>query len=166
MAAQQGPRREHRDSVCLPQSHGALGKGQADPRANKKVTDNTAALKDFPDVVVGSDGTSYAAWQDSRSGNPDIYFSGLANGAMNWVTPNAKISDDPGTAAQTMPRIGVDSAGNLTVAWIDARTSPAHVRVARKPSGGSWSASVDISPSPANVQSPLAQHLVRAAASG
>ena len=28
-----------------------------------------------------------------------------------------------------------------------------HVRVARRPSGGSWSASIDISPSPANVQS-------------
>jgi RHS repeat-associated protein len=120
---------------------------------NKKITDNTAALKDFPDVAVDAANTAYAVWQDSRSGNADIYFSSLASGALNWLTPNAKISDDPGTAAQTKPRIGVDSAGNLTAAWIDARTSPAHVRVARKPAAGSWSASVDITPSPANVQS-------------
>jgi RHS repeat-associated protein len=120
---------------------------------NKKITDNTAALKDNPDVAVDAANTAYAVWQDSRNGNPDIYFSSLASGAMNWVTPNVKISDDPGSAAQTMPRIGVDGAGNLTAAWIDARTSPARVRVARKPSGGSWSASVEISPSPANVQS-------------
>nr|MDP9281444.1 hypothetical protein [Chloroflexota bacterium] len=120
---------------------------------NKRVTDNTSALKDFPDVAVDSANTAYAVWQDSRNGNVDVYFSSLANGAMNWVTPNVKISDDPGTAAQTKPRIGVDSAGNLTVAWIDARTSPAHVRVARKPAAGSWSASSDITPTPANVQS-------------
>jgi len=42
--------------------------------ANLQVTNNTAALKDAPDVVVGADGTAYAVWQDSRSGNPDIYF--------------------------------------------------------------------------------------------
>ena len=41
--------------------------------ANKKVTvDNTAAVKDNPDVAVGADGTTYAVWQDSRNGNPDI----------------------------------------------------------------------------------------------
>jgi RHS repeat-associated protein len=120
--------------------------------ANKKVTDNTAAVKDFPDVVVDSAGVSYAVWQDSRSGNADIYFSTLAAGGSAWAA-NVKISDDPGTAAQTKPRIGIDSAGNLTVVWLDARTTPTRVRAARKPSGGAWSASIEISPSPANAQS-------------
>jgi RHS repeat-associated protein len=120
--------------------------------ANKRVTDNTAAVKDFPDVAVGADGTSYAVWQDSRNGNADVFFSSLASGGSAWAA-NVKISDDVGTAAQTKPRIGVDSAGNLVAAWIDARTSPAHVRVARKPAAGAWSASLDITPSPANVQS-------------
>ncbi|MEK6225545.1 MAG: RHS repeat-associated core domain-containing protein [Chloroflexota bacterium] len=129
-----------------------LASGGSSWTTNKKVTDNTAALKDFPDVVVGSDGTSYAVWQDSRNGNADIYFSTLASGGSAWAA-NTKISDDPGTTAQTMPRIGIDSAGNLTVVWIDARTTPAHVRAARKPAGGSWSASIEISPSPANAQS-------------
>ncbi|HEY6202469.1 MAG TPA: RHS repeat-associated core domain-containing protein [Candidatus Limnocylindria bacterium] len=120
--------------------------------ANKKITDNTAALKDFPDVAVDSANTAYAVWQDSRNGNVDVFFSSLTNGGANWAA-NVKISDDPGTAAQTKPRIGVDSTGNLTAAWIDARTSPAHVRVARKPVAGAWSASIDITPTPANVQS-------------
>ncbi|HEV8656774.1 MAG TPA: glycohydrolase toxin TNT-related protein [Candidatus Limnocylindria bacterium] len=119
---------------------------------NKKVTDNTAALKDFPDVAVDSADTAYAVWQDSRGGNADIYFSSLTHLGTNW-SANVKISDDPGSAVQSKPRIGVDSAGNLTAAWIDARTSPAHVRVARKPAGGSWTASIDITPTPANVQS-------------
>jgi RHS repeat-associated protein len=120
--------------------------------ANKRVTDNTAALKDLPDVTVGPDGTSYAVWQDSRNGNTDIFFSTLTSGGAAWSV-NVKISDDPGTAGQTTPRIGIDAAGNLTAAWVDARTSPAQIRVARKPAGGSWSASVVVSPSPANAQS-------------
>lgn len=125
---------------------------------NKKVTDNTSSsvAKDFPDVAVGADGTSYAVWQDSRNGNADIYFSSLAPGPTSTWTANEKISDDAGTAGQTKARVGVDSAGNLIVAWIDARTSPAHVRVRRRPANTTWTAapaSIDISPSPANVQS-------------
>src|SRR5688500_10303492 len=72
--------------------------------------------------------------------------------APNWAA-NVKISDDPGAAAQTRPRIGIDGAGNLIAAWLDARTSPVRVRAARKPAGGSWSASIEVSPSPANAQS-------------
>ena len=129
-----------------------LAAGGSTWAVNKKITDNTAAVKDFPDVAVGSDGTSYAVWQDSRNTNADIFFSTLAPGGANWAA-NVKISDDPGSAAQTKPRMGIDAAGNLLVAWIDARTSPARVRAARKPFGGAWSASVEVSPSPANVQS-------------
>jgi RHS repeat-associated protein len=102
-------------------------------------------------VAVGSDGTSYAVWQDSRNGNADIFFSTLSSGGATWAA-NVKISDDTGTTAQTKPRIGIDSAGTLIVAWIDARTSPARIRVARKPAAGGWTASVEVSPSPANVQ--------------
>jgi len=129
-----------------------LAAGGATWAANKRVSDNTAAAKDLPDVIVGSDGTSYAVWQDSRNGNADIYFSTLTSGGAAWAA-NTKISDDPGSAAQTAPRIGIDGSGNLVAAWIDARTSPAHVRAARRPAGGAWSASVDVSPAPANVQS-------------
>ena len=64
--------------------------------------------------LVGTDGTSYAVWQDSRNGNADIYFSKLTSGGSGW-SANVKVSDDPGTAAQTAPRIGIDSAGTLTV---------------------------------------------------
>jgi RHS repeat-associated protein len=95
-------------------------------------------------VLVGSDGTSYAVWQDSRNGNADIYFSKLTQGGSAW-SANVKVSDDPGTAAQTAPRIGIDSAGNLTVIWLDARTSPAQLRVSRQTAGSNtWSASTQL----------------------
>jgi len=109
--------------------------------ANKKVTDNTAALKDLPDVAVGTDGTAYAVWQDSRNGNADIYFSKLTPGAAAWTT-NQKVSDDPGSTAQTSARVGVDATGTVTVIWLDARTSPAKIRMSRLVAGSAtWSAS-------------------------
>jgi RHS repeat-associated protein len=121
-----------------------LASGGSTWAANKKVTDNTAALKDNPDVIVGSDGTSYAVWQDSRNGNADIYFSKLTAGGSAW-SANVKVSDDPGTTAQTSPRIGIDGAGNLTVIWLDARTSPAQLRVSRQTAGSNtWSASTQL----------------------
>ncbi len=123
--------------------------------ANKKVTDNTAALKDFPDVTVDPANTAYAVWQDSRNGNADIFFSSLTNGGSAWAA-NEKISDDPGTTAQTKARIGVDSSGNLIATWIDARSTPAQIRARRRPAGSTWTASaasVVVSPSPANAQS-------------
>jgi RHS repeat-associated protein len=122
---------------------------------NKKVTDNTAAAKDFPDVVVAPDGTSYAAWQDSRSGNADIYFSSLPSGGSAW-SANVKISDDPGTAAQRSPRIAIDRAGTLTVVFLDDRVSPSQVRAVRRPLGGSWSASVVVTDAAARPTAPLA----------
>jgi RHS repeat-associated protein len=121
-----------------------LAAGGSTWAANKKVTDNTAALKDNPDVIVGSDGTSYAVWQDSRNGNADIYFSKLTQGGSAW-SANVKVSDDPGTTTQTAPRIGIDTAGNLTVLWLDARTSPAQLRVSRQTAGtNTWSASIQL----------------------
>ena len=50
-------------------------------------------MKDFPDVAVGPDGTSYAVWQDSRNGNADIFFSSLTSGGSAWAA-NVTISDD------------------------------------------------------------------------
>lgn len=119
-----------------------LAAGGASWATNKKVTDNFTADKDFPDVAVGADGTAYAVWQDSRNGNPDIYYAKLPPGATSVWSANVKVSDDPGNAAQTNPRIGIDSTGNLTVVWLDARTSPAQLRMSRMPAGhSSWSAS-------------------------
>jgi RHS repeat-associated protein len=109
--------------------------------ANVKVTDNTASVKDFPDVTVGLDGTAYAVWQDRRNGNDDIYFSKLLPGAPAW-TANVKVSDDPGSATQRLPRVGADATGNVTVVWLDDRTTPSKIRMSRLPAGSStWPAS-------------------------
>jgi RHS repeat-associated protein len=122
-----------------------LAVGGATWAANLKVTNDSAADKDFPDVVVGGDGTAYAVWQDSRNGNADIYYAKLPPGGNTWTTPNVKVSDDPGTTAQTSPRLGIDASGNLIAVWLDARTSPAQIRMSRLASGTAiWSASTAV----------------------
>src|SRR5206468_4478672 len=121
-----------------------LAAGGSTWATNKRVTDNTAAAKDFPDVVVGADGTAYAVWQDSRNGNADIYFASLASGGSAW-SANAKISDDPATAAQRSPRVGIDGTVTLIVAWLDDRATPSQIRMSRRPAGSSaWSASIQV----------------------
>jgi hypothetical protein len=92
---------------------------------------------------VGADGTAYAVWEDDRaSGNYDVWFSKLAPGSSTW-TPEVKVSDDPGIAAQYAAHVGADAAGNVRVAWLDDQPSPrTEVRTARLAVGGStWSAS-------------------------
>lgn len=122
-----------------------LPAGSSTWSANIKVTSNTSAEKLSPRVAIGVDGTAYAAWADERNGGQDdIYFASLASGSSTWST-NTKVSDDPGTALQLGPDLGVDTAGNITVVWRDYRVSPATVRGARRPAGSSnWTASVNI----------------------
>jgi RHS repeat-associated protein len=119
-----------------------LAAGASTWSANVRVTSNQTAIKGEPKVVFGSTGIAYATWTDRRNGNSDAFFASLASGSSAW-SANVKVSDDPGAATQEHPGIGVDGAGNLTVIWRDARTSPANVRASRRLAGSStWGASV------------------------
>jgi Mg-chelatase subunit ChlD len=114
---------------------------------NLRVTSNTSATieKSRPRVVLKSDGTAIAVWADARNGNLDIYSATLAPLGTAWST-NVKVSDDPGSAVQSTPALGIDSTGNATVAWVDARTTSPQVRVANRPAAtGTWSASTAVS---------------------
>jgi hypothetical protein len=109
-----------------------------------KVTTSTAS-KDNADIVIGSNGTAYAVWEEPTSGNGDIWFATLTSGAAAW-SANTKISDDPGTAPQFQPSIGVDTAGNLTVIWSDWRTASHEVRARKRAAGSTtWAPSVVVS---------------------
>ena len=112
--------------------------------ANTVVTSNASAFKHRTGLAIGSSGVAYAVWEDRRSGNSDIWHASLPAGSSTWGT-NTKISDDPGTAAQTNPDIGVDGSGNLIAVWDDARSSPMQVRARHKPAAGSWATSVVVS---------------------
>jgi hypothetical protein len=100
----------------------------------------TTDSKDRTAVTVGADGSAYVVWTQPSTGNADIWFGSLAPGSSTWSAP-AKVSDDPGTAHQGWPDIGVDGTGNVMVTWTDSRVSPNQLRVRRRPSGGSWASS-------------------------
>jgi RHS repeat-associated protein len=109
--------------------------------AEIKVTSDTAAAKDRPEVTIGSNGVAYAVWMQPSINNADIWFASLPAGGGTW-SANTKISDDPGTAFQGDPQIGVDGAGNVFVAWEDWRATPHQFRVRQRSTAGVWSASV------------------------
>ncbi|HKZ48553.1 MAG TPA: exo-alpha-sialidase [Thermoplasmata archaeon] len=69
---------------------------------------------------LAADSVAYAAWQDTRGGNTDIWFSKFTTGPT-WTTPNDQVND-PGSvpAVQATSEAMIDRAG-VGVAWSDDR---------------------------------------------
>jgi hypothetical protein len=90
---------------------------------------NARALN--PTIASGSAGT-FAAWQDYRNGtsNPDIYTARWDGGSWNEVAA----ATQPGM--QTLPALAA-SGGNVRLAWQDARSGSADVRLSTW-NGGGW----------------------------
>lgn len=96
-----------------------------------------------PDLAYDSArGLLYAVWQDGRDGNFDIYFAYSTSPWTSW-SPNIKLNDDLGTAAQMNPSIVVEPTGSapfVYVVWQDKRNGNDDVYVVRSGDGGSsWS---------------------------
>ena len=85
-------------------------------------TDTGTALQDNPACALGPDGTAYCVWEDSRSGNADIWFA-QRNPTTGVWSGEMKLNTDTGTKAQNTPAIAVDGAGNLYVVWADERNT-------------------------------------------
>jgi hypothetical protein len=118
-------------------------------------TGSTTAVKAAPDVVVASDGTAWAAWQDNRTGGGDIYVASLGPTATAWGT-NTKVSDDSTTSGiDKSPRIGLTSAGSPVVAYLVGRATNAAVRVVNR-NGTTWNASIQVSDASAKPATGLA----------
>lgn len=125
-----------------------LAAGGSTWSASAQVT-SVSSGKRLPDVVIGPDGTAHAVWLQPATGDADIWYASLASGSSTW-SANSEISDDPGTAYQSEPEIGVDGAGNLLALWQDWRADPFQLRARARPSGGSWAPSVVVAADGAN----------------
>jgi hypothetical protein len=76
----------------------------------------------YPTAGMTPDGTYYVAWADGRNvghGN-DILISRSVDHGSTWSNP-AVVNSDAGSADQLMPALTVDSAGGVSVAWLDTR---------------------------------------------
>jgi hypothetical protein len=114
--------------------------------ASAKVnTDTGTALQDNAAYAVGSDGTVYAVWEDSRNGNTDIYFSSRNPTTGVWAA-ETKLNTDTGTTGQRTPSIAIDGSGNLYVVWADDRNGSTNTDIYfAKRTGTTWSANIKVS---------------------
>ena len=115
-----------------------------------------------PVVASSQIGTLYAAWEDNRNGDYDIYFSRSTDGGLTWG-PDVKVNDDTGTADQREATIAVSDAGILYLSWEDFRNGArADIYFSRSNDGGvTWSENVKI-----NDDSGPADHVNPALAAG
>jgi hypothetical protein len=91
----------------------------------------------------------YAAWQDSRSGDYDIYVAHSNDGGQTWQEAGGNpVNDDLTGANQLNPSLSV-SGGTLYLAWQDERNGQSHIYFARSMDGGEhWDRNVFVSDDP------------------
>jgi hypothetical protein len=107
--------------------------------ASQMIDLGSSATQLNPAVAVDSAGNVYAAWEDYRNGNADIYFSQLNAGTTIWSNP-VRLNGDDGSAAQLRPSIAVGGS-YVYVAWEDARWGEDDWDIystRRLISGGAW----------------------------
>jgi hypothetical protein len=115
-----------------------LGATWTDPNVRVN-TDSGDDTQFDPTITVDSAGNIYAAWEDFRNGNWDIYFACSTDGGATWSDPNIKINSDDGTDSQTNPSIAVDSSGAIYVTWQDNRNGDLDIFFAKSlDGGGTW----------------------------
>jgi len=114
--------------------------GGATWNADVRLNDDPGSAWQWSSPAIAADaGAVYAAWEDERNGNRDIYFARSTDGGATW-SADARLNDDPGTASQYDPSIAAD-ADAVYAAWADYRNGNSDIYFARSTDGGAtWSA--------------------------
>jgi hypothetical protein len=94
-------------------------------------------------------GTLYALWNAGMAdkGAERVYFAKSANGGASW-SPKMDVSTAPAGAAHAFPAIAAGAAGDVRIAWMDARANgPLWNTYYRssKDGGATWTAETDLS---------------------
>ncbi len=102
---------------------------------------NNSGDSGYPGIAMDGSGGLHVVWSDDTPGNLDIFYSTKPSGG-SWST-SVNISDNLGNSKY--PAIAIDSSGGLHVVWHDNTPGNYDIFYSTKPSGGSWSTSVNIS---------------------
>jgi hypothetical protein len=86
-------------------------------------------LPNFPSFAADHDGTLLVAWQDGRSGNPDIIVARSIDGGVTWSEPTRITDDPPGPSVQFFPALAVGPDSCVHAAWYDRRDDPGNYLV-------------------------------------
>lgn len=94
-----------------------------------------------PRVAAGASGNACAAWTEAGATYDLVKAAYFAAGASAWTSP---VQVSAGTANALNPRVGVDSQGDVVVAWVqaaDPANGPFTLWVSRySAAAGAWSA--------------------------
>jgi hypothetical protein len=91
-------------------------------------------------LTVDSAGNLYAAWEDDRNADLDIYFAGSTDGGALWTDPNVRVNSGGSGTVQEDPAIAATDT-HVFVAWADIRsTTDYDIYFANSTDGGAtWS---------------------------
>ena len=86
-----------------------------------------------PEIAIDSSDAINVAWQDTAPGTSVIMFSRSTDGGVTFSEPK-QVST--GTGSATEAAIATDTAGRISVAWVDDSTGNAQAYYARSTNGG------------------------------
>lgn len=75
-----------------------------------------------PRIRIGADGVLHVVWHDYRASEPNIYYANSTNGGLFFNDPPVRVDDGAIEVLSYSPALGVDSLGEVHVAWWDNRT--------------------------------------------
>ena len=93
------------------------------------------AFQTLPSLALDQSGVIYAAWQDYRRNQADIYFAKSTDGGQTF-SRNLRVNDDMGRAGQLYPSLAVDARGTLYLAWHDFRKGNQDIYFSQSIDGG------------------------------
>lgn len=88
-------------------------------------------ISSYPSVGVDDENRGYAAWQDTRDGNTEIYYCGFS-GCDN-LTGDVRITEDPGLSEAPDIAVNAQVPGDWSVVWHDDRDGNAEIYMAPGP---------------------------------
>lgn len=110
--------------------------------ANTRINDVAEEYQDDPDLVVSSDGTVYAAWNDGRDdAYGDVFFSQRPAGG-SW-DDSIRVNDEM-WASQHNASLALDNLERVNIVWQDWRASNYDIYFSQRATNGVWTASTRI----------------------
>jgi len=96
------------------------GSGAPQWTADGVVISSAAANQTKPKLTRSATGEAIVVWEDSRSGNADIFAQRInGTGVVQWATNGVGVCTS--TGAQTNPQLVLKSDGGIITTWQDAR---------------------------------------------
>ena len=81
---------------------------------------SVSAESDWPILGLDNSGNVHIVWSDMRDGNWEIYYTKLDNNG-NTIVDDRRLTNDNAISYNGHPKLGVDSTGNVHIAWMDER---------------------------------------------